>query len=137
MFGSNCFQFTVCNRVFLSATDCTEIIFHCAITECSGFQFFFCPHVQKFTYGKVICFCNKFLIFVIFQCLAEKFFCLTFAFGSGIFFLNHFAACVLYIEAVVPFLSFLSNRSFCHNRMSPFDIRQSELLKCFLRVSIS
>ena len=54
-----------------------------------------------------------------------------------VFFLNHFAACVLYIEAVVPFLSFLSNRSFCHNRMSPFDIRQSELLKCFLRVSIS
>ena len=41
------------------------------------------------------------------------------------------------IEAVVPFLSFLSNRSFCHNRMSPFDIRQSELLNCFLRVSIS
>ena len=37
------------------------------------------------------------------------------------------------IEAVVPFLSFFSYRSFCHNRVSPFDIRQSELMKCFLR----
>ena len=35
------------------------------------------------------------------------------------------------------FLSFFSYRSFCHNRVSPFDIRQSELMKCFLRVSIS
>ena len=32
---------------------------------------------------------------------------------------------------------FFSYRSFCHNRMSPFDIRQSELMKCFVRVSIS
>ena len=88
-------------------------------------------------YGKIICLCNKFLIFVIFQCLAEKFFHFTFAFSSGIFLLNHFTACVLYIEAVVPFLPFLSDISFCHNRMSPFDTRQSELLKCFLRVSIS
>ncbi|ACR73946.1 Hypothetical protein EUBREC_0141 [Agathobacter rectalis ATCC 33656] len=36
-----------------------------------------------------------------------------------------------------PFLSFFSYRSFCHNRVSPFDIRQSELVKCFLRLSIS
>ena len=26
-------------------------------------------------------------------------------------------------QAAVPFLSFFSYRSFCHNRMSPFDIR--------------
>ena len=37
----------------------------------------------------------------------------------------------------LSFLSFFSYRSFCHNRVSPFDIRQSELMKCFLRVSIS
>ena len=37
---------------------------------------------------------------------------------------------------IVPFLSFFSYRSFCHNRVSPFDIRQSELMKCFLRVGI-
>ena len=61
---------------------------------------------------------------------------LTFTFGSSIFFLNHFTACIFYIEAIVPFFSFFSNRSFCHNCMSPFDIRQSELLKCFLRVGI-
>ena len=44
---------------------------------------------------------------------------------------------VVVVEAVVPFFSFFSYRSFCHNRMSPFDIRQSELMKCFVRVSIS
>ena len=55
----------------------------------------------------------------------------------NLFFLNQIAACIFYIEAVVPFLSFFSYRSFCHNRVSPFDIRQSELMKCFLRVSIS
>ena len=43
----------------------------------------------------------------------------------------------VYKRQVVPFLSFFSYRSFCHNRVSPFDIRQSELMKCFLRVSIS
>ena len=39
-------------------------------------------NVQRFTYGKIICLCNKFLIFIIFQCLVEKFFRLTFVFGS-------------------------------------------------------
>jgi hypothetical protein len=137
MFGSNCFQFAVCNRVFFDTADCTKIIFHCAVAECPGFQFFFRPHIQKLSYRKAVCLCDKLLIFVIFQCFAEKFFRLTFTFGSSIFFLNHFTACIFYIEAIVPFFSFFSNRSFCHNCISPFDIRQSELLKCFLRVSIS
>ena len=62
MFGSNCFQLSVCNQVFLDTSDCTKIIFHCTVAECPSFQFFFCPHVQKFPYGKIICLCNKLLI---------------------------------------------------------------------------
>ena len=59
---------------FLDTSDCTKIIFHCTVAECPSFQFFFCPHIQKFPYGKIICLCNKLLIFVVFQCLAEKLF---------------------------------------------------------------
>ena len=106
MFSSNRFQLAFCNRVFLDTSDCTKIIFHCTIAECSNFQFFFRPHIQKFSYRKTVCLCDKLLIFIIFQCFAEKLFRLTFALGSGIFLLNHFTACVLYIEAIVPFLSF-------------------------------
>ena len=123
--------------MFLDTTDCTKIIFHCTIAECSDFQFFFRPHIKKFSYSKIICLCDKFLAFVIIHCLTEQFFRFTFTFCSSVFFLNQIAACIFYIEAVVPFLSFFSYRSFCHNRVSPFDIRQSELMKCFLRVSIS
>ena len=32
----------------------------------------------------------------------------TFTFCSSVFFLNQIAACIFYIEAVVPFLSFFS-----------------------------
>ena len=64
-------------------------------------------------------------------------FAITFSFCSSVFFLNQIAALTFYILLRRYHFFPFSYRSFCHNRVSPFDIRQSELMKCFLRVSIS
>ena len=44
-----------------------------AITECSGFQFFFRPQIQKFPYRKAVCLFDKLLVFIIFQCFRRSF----------------------------------------------------------------
>ena len=117
MVGSYRLELALSNGVLLDAGNSVDIGCHSPIAQRTGFQFFLHPHIQHISQSDVLGLRQKHLGFIVLHRLAEQRLGFTLAFRSRKFLLDTVAAGILYIKAIVPLLSFLSYRSFCHSKL--------------------